>query len=103
MQNLKPQFAYLRDSEMANRVKEFDWSSTTLGPISTWPESLKTAAGICLNSKFPMHIWWGEDLICLYNDAYIQIIGSMHPESLGLPAKKIWPDIWDVIEPEKFN
>ncbi|HEY7546867.1 MAG TPA: hypothetical protein VID27_18390, partial [Blastocatellia bacterium] len=52
--------------EMGARMREFDWSKTSLGPIEDWPQSLRTAVSICLSSRFPMVIWWGPDLILLY-------------------------------------
>ena len=37
----------------------FDWSSTELGSPGSWPDSLTIATSICLNSRFPMGLWWG--------------------------------------------
>ena len=52
-----------------------DWSATSLGPVTGWPSTLRTAVSICLNSRFPMLIWWGPELAMLYNDAYVPILG----------------------------
>jgi PAS domain S-box-containing protein len=82
---------------MARRVHEFDWASTPLGPMDRWPRSLRIAAGICLNSRFPMFVWWGPELINIYNDAYIPVLGRRHPEALGRPAAQMWSEIWDVL------
>jgi hypothetical protein len=49
--------------EMGARMRGFDWSKTSLGPVDSWPQSLRTAVSICLSSRFPMVIWWGPDLI----------------------------------------
>ncbi len=70
-------------SEMAARVLAFDWSATPLGPAETWPESLRTAVGICLSSQLPMFVWWGPELINIYNDAYAPVLGKRHPDALG--------------------
>ena len=72
---------------MAERVRAFDWASTPLGPMDRWPQSLATAVGICMNSRFPMFVWWGSQLINIYNDAYIPILGKRHPEALGRPHR----------------
>jgi PAS domain S-box-containing protein len=88
------------ESEMAERVRAFDWPSTSLGSPSTWPSPLRMALGVCLNSRFPMFVRWGPDLIHFYNDAYIPILGQKHPAALGRPAREIWSEVWPLIEPQ---
>lgn len=84
--------------EMGTRIREFDWSSTPLGPVSSWPNSLRTTVSVCLLSRFPMVIWWGRDLTMIYNDAWRPVLGaSKHPRALGSPGREIWPEIWDII------
>ena len=85
---------------MSARVRAYDWASTPLGPMASWPQSLRVAVGICLNSRFPMFVWWGERLINIYNDAYIPVLGKRHPIALGRPAKEIWHEIWPVVGPQ---
>jgi PAS domain S-box-containing protein len=85
---------------MARQVAAFDWSSTAIGPIDTWPRNLRTSVGICLNSRFPMFVWWGPDLINIHNDAYIPVLGARKSWALGEPARKIWNDIWPNIGAE---
>ena len=86
--------------EMAARVRAFDWSDTPLGPAETWPQALKVAVGICLNSRFPMFVWWGPELINIYNDAYAPVLGKRHPDALGRPARQSWREIWPVVRPQ---
>lgn len=88
------------DSEMARRIREFDWVNHPFGPVESWPQSLKSALGICLNSAFPTAIYWGSELRLLYNDAWAPIPGPRHPAALGSPAQQVWSDIWHVIEPQ---
>jgi len=88
------------DSEMAGRMRGFDWAATPVGPEKTWPQSLSIAVGIMLNSRYPMFIWWGRELVNLYNDAYVPMLGNRHPEALGKPARVIWSEIWDTIGPQ---
>jgi len=88
------------DSEMARRMREFDWSATPLGPAESWPRSLQTVIFLMLNSRYPMFVWWGSKLINLYNDAYIPVLGARHPEALGRSAPRIWNEIWDVLGPQ---
>jgi len=76
-----------------------DWAQTPLGPVETWPQNLRTCVRIVLTSRQPMFVWWGEDLINLYNDAYKSIVGGKHPKCLGQPARVVWSEIWDQVAP----
>jgi PAS domain-containing protein len=81
-------------------IREFDWSKTSLGRPEDWPKSLKTCVRIILTSRQPMFVWWGKDLINIYNDAYQAIVGGKHPEAMGQPAREVWKEIWkDAIGP----
>ncbi|QSQ28211.1 response regulator [Pyxidicoccus parkwayensis] len=85
---------------MGTLMRSVDWSRTALGPVETWPSSLRTALGLVLGSRFPMLLWWGEELIQLYNDAYRPILGDKHPRSLGAPGAEVWAEIWHIIGPQ---
>jgi signal transduction histidine kinase len=85
--------------EMGERIREFDWSTTALGPLHTWPQSLRTCMRIMLTSRQPIWIGWGKELIKLYNDPYKAIVGGKHPWALGKPASVVWKDIWRDIDP----
>src|SRR5262245_17594209 len=60
--------------EMGERIRALDWAATPVGPPGRWPENLRAALGICLNSRFPMYVWWGPDLTLFYNAAYISFL-----------------------------
>src|SRR5579863_6679999 len=83
--------------ELGGLMREKDWSQTPLGEPEKWPQSLKTCVRIVLTSRQPMFVWWGEELINLYNDAYRSILGGKHPKALGAPARVVWAEIWDQI------
>ncbi|HEY9747730.1 MAG TPA: ATP-binding protein [Allocoleopsis sp.] len=85
--------------EMGALMRSRDWSQTPLGPVEQWSQSLKTAVRIMLTSRQPMFVWWGKELINLYNDAYRAIVGGKHPEVLGQPASQVWREIWDQVGP----
>jgi hypothetical protein len=85
--------------QLGDLIRAFDWASTPLGPLATWPQSLCSAVSICLGSRFPIVIYWGPDLVVLYNDAYAEILGRKHPKALGRPCREVWSEIWDVIGP----
>lgn len=78
-------------SEMAGRIRTFDWETTPLGPILSWPQSLKTAVEVMLASGFPASMQWGPEAILLYNDANIRILGGLHPAALGRPIFEALP------------
>lgn len=85
--------------EMGERIRAFDWSSTALGPLAEWTQSLRTALGICLHSSIPSAIYWGPDYLLLYNDAWKIIAGPSHPEILGKPAREARAETWHIIGP----
>ena len=87
--------------EMGERIRTYDWSKTQVGSIRDWPQSLKTTLNILVNSNFPMFLWWGNDLVQFYNDAYRKILGAdgRHPGALGQTAKECWPEVWNSISP----
>ena len=86
--------------EMGQLMRSLDWSNSPLGPYENWPQSLRTTISICLSSRFPMLIWWGPELIMLYNDAYRTILGdTKHPQAMGQRGQECWPEIWDIIGP----
>ena len=87
--------------EMGALTRAYDWSATPLGKPETWPQSLRTALRILLNTNHPMFIWWGPELIQFYNDAYRQTLGpERHPSALGQGGRECWAEIWDIIGPQ---
>src|SRR5947207_876227 len=85
--------------EMGERMRAFNWADHPLGPPEGWPQSLKIGVRMVINSRFPMFIWWGADLIYLYNDAHTSILGGKHPAALGQPASVVWQETWDELGP----
>jgi PAS domain S-box-containing protein len=80
-------------------MRAHDWSSTPLGPLETWPQSLRSVVGLLLNSKFPMFLAWGPELAFLYNDPYSEVLGAKHPQALGRPFQEVWSEIWGDVAP----
>ena len=77
-----------------------DWKTTSLGPARLWPQSLRTSISTCLECAFPILVWWGPDLVMLYNDEYRMVLGSeKHPLALGARGRDVFPELWDVIGP----
>ena len=87
-------------SDAEREILARDWSSNPLGDLGSWPEHLRLATRVMLNSQFPMMIVWGPDLIQLYNDAFRPILGrDKHPGAFGDNARNTWSEIWDEIGP----
>lgn len=55
---------------------------------------------ICLNSKFPIAVYWGPGYLMLYNQSLVPMVGpKKHPRALGQPASVVLSEIWGIIEP----
>ena len=87
------------DGEIAALMRATDWSSTAVGPVDSWPRSLKTTVRIMLTSRYAMWMGWGSDLAFLYNDAYRPTLGVKHPWAIGKSAREVWPEIWPDVGP----
>lgn len=85
--------------QMGALMSAFDWSQTAVGPVDAWPQSLRTAVRIILTSRYAMFIWWGRELVNLYNDPYRAFLGGKHPAALGKSAREVWAEIWNLIGP----
>ncbi|WP_175424725.1 hybrid sensor histidine kinase/response regulator [Pseudoduganella umbonata] len=81
-------------------VAEHDWAATPLGPIPQWPASLKAIVTLMLDSTEPLVIWWGEESIQIYNDAYApRVDAGQGTIALGRPAAESWKHGWASIAP----
>jgi PAS domain S-box-containing protein len=85
------------DNETVGLIRSRDWAGTSLGPIDTWPQVLRTTVTLCLASNFPINIIWGPDHIQIYNDAYRIICGDAHPAALGQSYRVTWVSAWPVV------
>jgi PAS domain S-box-containing protein len=87
--------------EMADLTRAFPWRETPVGPIDGWPEALLVMVNTILASRHPMFLWWGDELIQFYNDAYRPSIREdKHPRALGQPGRECWQEIWHIIGPQ---
>ncbi|HEV2621994.1 MAG TPA: PAS domain-containing protein [Frateuria sp.] len=85
--------------EMAECIRQHDWTTTALGPIAGWPPHLRTAIDICLATPTPTAVLWGEQRLQLYNDAYRALSPDRHPGMLGRPVLEGWPAAADLLGP----
>ena len=86
-------------SEMAGRIRAFDWSVTSLGPIAGWASRLKLAVEMTLVNPLVTYVVCGSGRILIYNDATAAMLGSMHPHALGQSASTFFTAARAVMEP----
>ena len=41
------------------QLRALDWAATPLGPPAQWPQNLRTAVKLMLNTRHPISIFWG--------------------------------------------
>jgi hypothetical protein len=86
------------ESEMARRMRAFDWSASALGSTHDWPENLRVAIRLCLTSRFPICLWWARPLRFLYNDAFLPWLSdTKHPRALMELGREVWSEDWHII------
>jgi signal transduction histidine kinase/CheY-like chemotaxis protein len=74
-----------------------DWSVNPLGPTEDWPASLKALVRAMLNTHQATCLFWGPELINLYNDGFVPLLGEKHPAAMGQRARECWSDAWPVV------
>ncbi len=97
-----PEILFPGTGEMSTLCRSLDWSATPLGPIDTWPQSLRTIVSTMLATQHPMFLWWGPELVQIYNDGYRPSLGAADKRgpALGARGATYWAEIWDVIGPQ---
>jgi hypothetical protein len=79
-------------------ARSIDWASTSLGPIGTWGSDLRQMCNLIMASPHPAAMYWGDDLIAIYNEAYIMLAGQKHPSLMGQSYSVAWSEIWDDVK-----
>ena len=95
----RPYALFTAANEMAERIRNHDWSTTSLGPIESWPRTLVSYVSLILELPTPAIVFWGDDQVQIYNDGYSVIMGPRHPRYLGAPYRECWPDTYPLIYP----
>ena len=88
------------DTEMAQRMREFDWSRTRARAGVELADEPQDHGGRAARQSLPDGLLWGPSLININNDAYRPILGDKHPASLGASAREIWKEIWHIVGPQ---
>lgn len=89
----------LPDGEVEGLLGSLDFSSSPLGSVENWSDTLKSLMATVLPVKAQIVIFWGPEYVALYNDAYAPSIGRKHPQALGRPAVENWHELWSDLEP----
>ena len=76
-----------------------DRAASPVGPVASWPQSLRATVRLLLRSRYPMVLTWGPDYTQFYNDAYSELIGDEHPAALGGDIRVTLADGWEVLGP----
>ena len=85
--------------EAGSLVRSLDWSSTPLGAPETWSQALRSAAALVINQHFGMLLWWGPELVQIYNDAYVSVLGDKHPRAMGQRFRDCWSEVFHILGP----
>ncbi|MBN9684190.1 MULTISPECIES: hybrid sensor histidine kinase/response regulator [unclassified Corallococcus] len=94
-----PETLFTGGSQMHALVRTHDWAASPVGPVASWPTSLKMLVKTLLGSRYPMILTWGPRLTQFYNDAYSLVIGDKHPAALGTDIRDTLAEAWDSLEP----
>jgi len=86
--------------EIGQLILNHEWSNTSLGSFESWPQSLRITLYNILYSGFPMFLFWGEEFLCFYNEAFRPSLGinGKHP-AIGKKAIVVWGEIWHIVGP----
>ncbi|KAL9050346.1 MAG: hypothetical protein Q9162_006697 [Coniocarpon cinnabarinum] len=83
-------------------ARSVDWANTALGPIEDWSPDLRQMCNLIMASPHPAAMYWGEQLVAIYNEAYVLLAGQKHPALMGQSYRVAWAEIWDEVK-EVFN
>ncbi len=93
-----PEDVFAGGSENGRLMAGVDWAATPVGPVETWPASLRYAIRTVLASRFPMILTWGPEFTQFYNDGYATLIGAKHPAALGGDLRITQAEHWGSLQ-----
>lgn len=86
---------------MSDHIKYFretNWSQTSLGDMASWSPELRCVVNMTLSDNYPAILFWGDSAIMVYNEAYIQLLGVLHP-CMGKSASTYSTSYWSTFVP----
>lgn len=75
-------------------ARGIDWTNTPLGPMKGWSPQLRSNASLIMQDPRPAVGFYGSELIMIYNEAYIELLGGLHP-CMGRSAREVLVAVWD--------
>jgi hypothetical protein len=84
-------------------ARSIDWGATSLGPTENWGYDLRAMANLLMGSSHPCAMYWGDDYVAIYNEAYVLLAGEKHPALMGMSYKVECQEIWDLGISEVFE
>ncbi|KAI4805032.1 hypothetical protein E4T44_11307, partial [Aureobasidium sp. EXF-8845] len=79
-------------------ARSIDWEKTPLGSIEGWSPDLRQMCNLIMASPHPAAMYWGQELVVVYNEAYVMIAGQKHPALMGQRYADAWSEIWSDVK-----
>src|SRR5690242_6871753 len=114
------EYDWTEDLPQTDHVRFFratDWSKSELGPLSTWPPTLRLFTRFVLADSRAACLWWyvgrrlvnmqltttdldrGKNLVAVYNEHYAPLACKAHPNLMGSTFQQGYPELWSGIQP----
>ena len=74
---------------LLQRVRDFDWAASPVGPVESWPEEIRAVCRTALLASMPMAVLIGRRGVVLANDAMRVMFGSDYDHGLGKPVAEV--------------
>jgi hypothetical protein len=85
--------------DMGALARSVDWAATPLGPVGSWPQSLRAVVSVVFESAFPMMLAWGPAFTQIYNDPFRPILGRTKHPALGKGTAETFAEAWHIVGP----
>ncbi|KAF0511708.1 protein-histidine kinase [Gigaspora margarita] len=80
------------ENEQSTIIYNYDWSTTSLGPMDSWEPVIKNALDLCLQSAYPTALYLGPNLIMIFNKAFQQISKNLYELGKSVDKNLKMPD-----------
>ncbi|KAH0356815.1 histidine kinase, partial [Aureobasidium melanogenum] len=79
-------------------ARSIEWEKTPLGSIEGWSSDLRQMCNLIMASPHPAAMYWGQELVAIYNEAYVMLAGQKHPALMGQRYADGWSEIWPEVK-----
>lgn len=91
---------YTLQTPAQHELEAFDWGSTELGALDTWPAEVLHAIDSALFSiDVPVTLLLGPQLRYVPNDAYLKVVIPWRDKVVGQPLYSIFPEVRETLGP----